>query len=73
MDSSAKHLRMEVVEGLLEAHRQSESDDIKKSKIYAKSGTKFPYLGMVVSTFRICLSLSLDDNRKVFVGPQDIH
>ena len=38
LDSSAKHLRMEVVEGLLEAHRQSESDDIKKSKIYAKSG-----------------------------------
>ena len=29
---------MEVVEGLLEAHRQGESDDINKSKIYAKSG-----------------------------------
>ena len=61
---------MEVVEGLLEAHRRGESDDIKKSKLYANlgSGTKFPYLGMLVSIFRICLSLSLDDNRKVFVG-----
>ena len=38
LHNSAKHLLMEVVEGLLEAHRQGESDDIKKSKIYAKSG-----------------------------------
>ena len=38
LHNSAKHLRMEVVEGLLEAHRQGESDDIKMSKIYAKSG-----------------------------------
>ena len=38
LHNSAKHLRTEVVEGLLEAHRQGESDDIKKSNIYAKSG-----------------------------------
>ena len=36
--SPVKNSRLEVAEGLLEVHGKGESDDIKKSKLYTKSG-----------------------------------
>jgi len=46
---------MEMDEDLLEAHRHDASDDIKKFKIYTKSGVwaESPYLDMLLSICRI--------------------
>ena len=64
---------MEVAEDLLEAHGHSKSDDTKSLKYTQSlgSGAEFPYLNMMVSTYRICPSLTLDDNRKVLEGSQE--
>ena len=52
---------METDKGLLEAHRQGASDDIKKIKVTQNlgSGAESPYLDMVLSICKICLSLTL--------------
>ena len=36
-------------------------------------GTKFPYLGMVVSTSKLRLSLRFGDNTKAFEGSLEVH
>ena len=67
LHSSGKNFHVAVVKGLFEAQGQDKADDIKMYKITQNlgSGAKFPYLGMVVSTSRASLSLSVDDNRNV--------
>ena len=36
-------------------------------------GAESPHLDMVLSICKICLSLTFDDNRKVFEGSREVH
>ena len=60
---------------MLAGHRQGESNDFKSVTFTQNLGseTKFPFLGILVSTPGFCLSLCLDDDKKALVNSLEAH